>query len=848
MRPYVLFYLYRNRLRVNTAQELLAGLGVAIAVALVFATLVANSSVARSAEEVVRAAVGPANLQLRARGAGGFDQRLLGDVEHLAGVRQAAPLLEQIATIRTPAGRTLTLNVIGTNVSLAILNGLAHSLPGAALSPTGIGLSSSSAKALGLGARIAADQDASVTLKLRGSASTLKVSAVLGAEAFGALSRARLAVMPLERLQSLAGLPGRVSRILVQTQPGREAAVRGQLEALSGGRLAVASADQDISLLDQALAPSDQASALFAVISALLGFLFAFNALLLTIPERRQAIADLRVDGTGRSAIIQMVTFQGLCLGIAALIVGLLAGFLLSRGAFHQSPGYLSQAFTLGTNTVIGVSPVLLAFASGVLATCLASGLPLLDLRRSNALDAVYAEDGMPGSGLNSSTQRWLAGVALGLVVLASALFALVPSAALIVCVLLAVATVLTVPSALAGVLGLASAIARRYEKLMLLTAALTSLRATTMRSLALAATGAVALFGSVALGGSRDDLLRGISDYTSHYVGAADIWLVNPGDNQAINDFTTDHHSASIAQLPGVASVRTFQGSFLNIGDRRIWLIAWPSSTPLGLLEGQLVTGSQPSASERVDHGGWITISAQLAAEHHVKVGDVLNVPSPAGEVPFRVAATTTNFGWTPGAIVMNSREFARSWNTTAPTALGVTITPDANSSTVASEIQYTLGRSTGLEVLSAPAREAKIDASASEGLSQLGDIATLLVIAAILAMIAALGSSIWQARISLAGLRLEGATPRRLRIVLLIESTLMLSAGCLTGAIAGIYGQVVIDGYLKHVTGFPVANIATGQRPLEIFALVLATVLVIAAIPGWMASRVPATFALDE
>ena len=35
------------------------------------------------------------------------------------------------------------------------------------------------------------------------------------------------------------------------------------------------------------------------------------------------------------------------------------------------------------------------------------------------------------------------------------------------------------------------------------------------------------------------------------------------------------------------------------------------------------------------------------------------------------------------------------------------------------------------------------------------------------------------------------------------------MLGAGCVTGAMAGIYGQVVIDGYLKHVTGFPVASI---------------------------------------
>ena len=56
-----------------------------------------------------------------------------------------------------------------------------------------------------------------------------------------------------------------------------------------------------------------------------------------------------------------------------------------------------------------------------------------------------------------------------------------------------------------------------------------------------------------------------------------------------------------------------------------------------------------------------------------------------------------------------------------------------------------------------------------------------------------------------SLATLRLSGVAPRRLRLILLVESALMLGAGCVTGAVAGIYGQVVIDGYLAHVTGFP-------------------------------------------
>ena len=73
------------------------------------------------------------------------------------------------------------------------------------------------------------------------------------------------------------------------------------------------------------------------------------------------------------------------------------------------------------------------------------------------------------------------------------------------------------------------------------------------------------------------------------------------------------------------------------------------------------------------------------------------------------------------------------------------------------------------------------------------------------------------------------------------------MLAAACLTGAVAGVYGQLIIDSYLRHVTGFPVAGIAAGWRPLEIFALVIATVLVIVSVPAWLASRVPPKLALE-
>ena len=235
MRPYALIYLYRRRLRAHAAQELLAGVGVAIAVALLFAALVAQGSIAGSSRAVIRAVVGPASLQVRAREGDGFSEALLARVEALHGVKQAAPLLEQSATVIAQNGRRVRVQLAGTDVALATLDGLARTLPLGALTPGGIGLSRDSARALGIAGTGAAA--GAVTLQLRGRSSALRVSAVLGPEAAGALAQALLAVMPLRRMQELAGLQGRVTRILVQSEPGQEAIVRGELQRLAGFRI-----------------------------------------------------------------------------------------------------------------------------------------------------------------------------------------------------------------------------------------------------------------------------------------------------------------------------------------------------------------------------------------------------------------------------------------------------------------------------------------------------------------------------------------------------------------------------------------------------------------------------------
>jgi putative ABC transport system permease protein len=136
----------------------------------------------------------------------------------------------------------------------------------------------------------------------------------------------------------------------------------------------------------------------------------------------------------------------------------------------------------------------------------------------------------------------------------------------------------------------------------------------------------------------------------------------------------------------------------------------------------------------------------------------------------------------------------------------------------------------------------------SVRSGLSQLATISTLLILASILAMAAALASAIWQRRNSLAELKLSGVKQSRLRRLLLLESALMLIVGAVAGAAWGIYGQVALDGYLTATTGFPVRSLGANWRPLEVLLFVFVASLAISSIPTWLTARVPARVALEE
>jgi putative ABC transport system permease protein len=847
VRLQALAYFYARRLKTHPIQELLAGLGIAIGVALALAVLVANASVISSSDELVDGVTGAADLQLVARDGQGFDQRLVDRVRMIPGVEQAAPALERRVVLAGPSGAEAPINLVGADASLAQLSGrLTRSfLPGGLnLQPDAMMIPSDVADRLGVPSPTAETAPGvlpKVTVNVRGRARPVTVAAVLGDDTIGPLTAARVGVMPIGSLQEIAGLPDRVTRVLVLVAPGREQAVRRGLERLADGRMEVTDTRADVRLLEQATGPTDQVTGFFAAVSALLGLLLAGNAMLLTAPERRRLVSALRIQGYRRRQVALIMLSQALALGVTASVVGVIAGSLLSRGLFNESPEYLAPGFTLGGRTIIDAWPLVAALAGGIAMSCIASAPPLFDLRRRRPIDAVLNEPGSPGNALRPRTTGRALAASIVSFVAASILLIETPELALVASALLALGTLLAIPATLRAAIALMQMVVDRVPRLSTLTVTLLSLKATTLRSLALAATGAVAVFGSVAIGGARVDLLAGIADYGADYVGTADIWVVNPFDNQATNDFPADRLLPRLEAIDDVADARVYQGSFLNMDGRRVWVLARPADDPDMLPASSIVKGDLATATTALRRGGSVAVSDKIATDRGLGIGDVITFPTPTGTAAMRIAATTTNLGWAPGALMLNSADYGRRWGNTDASAIQVDASDGASVTAVRRAIAATLSDvAPGLRAQLADERAGIIQSSARQGLERLSQISLLLQLAAVLAMAAAMGAAIWQRRPQLAGLRIQSFQPRQLLALLLIEAAVVLGAGGLTGAIGGTYGRIGADRFLHVVTGFPVSPAAVGWNTVITLAAVVVVALAIIAIPGWFATRV--------
>ena len=201
-----ILFLYRARLRARTVlvQECFAILGIAVGVALLFASQVASTSLARSVAELIqpdrRQHPAPAR---RARpqmaSANGCWERC----EPSPGVRVALPVLEQQANVIGPAGER-SVDLIGTDPRFARFAGsLLRRFSAAQISAQqAIALPAPLAQAIGAGPL------QTIKLQVGASVVTTLLGATLGESDIGGLVHSPVALAPVGYAQRITGMRG----------------------------------------------------------------------------------------------------------------------------------------------------------------------------------------------------------------------------------------------------------------------------------------------------------------------------------------------------------------------------------------------------------------------------------------------------------------------------------------------------------------------------------------------------------------------------------------------------------------------------------------------------------------
>jgi putative ABC transport system permease protein len=829
-----LYNLYRQHWREHRATELMAGAGIAIGVSLVFGVLVANNSILGSTREAVNAVNGMASLELVARSPSGFSQELTPKVTELSGVQAAVPILRQSAVIEGPKGRVLA-QFVGVSPRIVSLRSAAIKDlgAGAQLLQSGVGLP------LGLADTVGAQAEGNTRLLVNGTPHIVSVRAVLDSGAIGSLAASRIVVALLPAAQRLAGTPGRITQLLITVDPGKTEKVSAELRGLAAGRINVEPANHEITLAETALKPTNQSTSLFAAISLMVGFLLALNAMLLVIPERRRDITDLREVGFVRKQIVAILGTQALVLGVGASLVGVAVGEVLARTIFDAVPNYLATTFPITGHQQVSFFAILVSFSCGVAAALVASMLPLLDLRKGRAVDAVFTEAGEPGQRISGGLIRNTA--LLGLVIVGAATAMAVLDAGLTIPsgVALALATPCFIPLLFRETTRLLRHIARHYHGRMVAIATI-ELNATATRSVALACITALAVYGSTAVGGARTDLLHGIDTGIEQEWSTAPVW-VTPDQNIFDTDtFHIQNAAVAVAHAPGVASVSTHQGAFLDVGSHRLWIRAAEPGNPSVILSSEMRQGDIARARRLMRGSGWATVSSGFADEHGLSVGSRFVLPTPSGVVSLRVAATTTNIGWPPGTITLNTNEFSRYWQTNAPTTLAIQLEPGVSPSAGARAVRDMLGPASALRVQTAEERIAEVRAIGRQGLSVLGDISNLLLLISAIALASAISAAIYQRRGRLASLKAQGFVRRQLWRGVLLETAVVLGIGSVSGAILGFYGHALADRYLRVSTSFPAPFSLTVLQTFLTLVAVVGASLAAVALPGYAAAGV--------
>jgi len=687
LRTLSLSYVKRHR-----AKTLLTLLGVVVGVATYVAVAGARDSLLGGIRDTVDRMAGKAQLQLTQEG--GVPEELQEAIRERPGIRAQSPVIEQVVV--PERGELGSLLVLGVDL-LGDREMRDYGFEGedADLDDPLLFLAQadSVAVAKGLAERAGLATGDSLVLNLPAGPRSVTVRGLLTPKGFAESFGGNLVVMDVYAAQELFGRGRRFDRLEVRLEEGvtlEEGAAA--LRAAVPPNVKVETPERRSAQMERLVA---NFAAGFDVTSGFalgIGAFLIYNAFSVAVNRRRRDVGTLRALGATPRQVQALFLLEGLAMGLAGSLVGVLAGVGLTRAALDVMRQGAEQVYGVAaaSEARLDLPLVLSGLALGLLASLAGAFAP------SRAAAAVSPTEAF-AKGVHQAGGAWSGRrVAAGLAVLAAAVgLGVRPPVAgmpmiLGIIALGAVSVLLLVGPVSHRLLALGAPLAARLFPVagrLASDALLSSPRrsAGTVTAMTLALTFAIGVGGYIEA--TTATLVRWMRD-----VLTSDVY-VRASANFARPDYRfAPEVRDELLAVPGVRSIESYRAPRLEYRGETIVLASIEMEAMLDRTRHDWVEGNEEVARREVGRGASCTVSDNFARKFGMGAGDVVELPGPRGTVRFPVAAVVKDYTSDRGTVFVDRRTFLAAFEDDRVDVFDVNLAPGADAGAVRDAIRTKL------------------------------------------------------------------------------------------------------------------------------------------------------------
>jgi putative ABC transport system permease protein len=364
---------------------------VVVSIALGVATVVSTQTLNRCMETAARAAAAPvagiADLSVN-NGEAGVRRELAAELRAVPGLRAVVPVIIERVPIPALDNRlALLLGVERPDAAESAVDFFGATIridrPAALLAPYPVLIGETLAAELPAGP---------VEVRVNGHDVDLAPVGTVRLSGPAAESGKSVIVLDLDKAAKLFDRPDTVSRIDLFLRPDADpVALRRSVEQVVAGRALVQTPEAGGKSVSDVIAGVQTGFALCGAGALVVGLFLVYNALAVSVAERRQEIGVLRSVGATRGQIAGLFAGEAAALGLIGALAGLPLGMGLARLALRPMEQVLSEIFLAVEATALRWEPgtLLMAVAAGLLTALVAALVPAWQAASDAPADAV---------------------------------------------------------------------------------------------------------------------------------------------------------------------------------------------------------------------------------------------------------------------------------------------------------------------------------------------------------------------------------------------------------------------------------------------------------------------------